>query len=247
MIPIYKMMISLRFICLLFLAYSGLRPSAGLQAQSLLYPNLEVHVSSGYAIALGGAFYTDGPYESSAFFSNMKQGFHSNAEVLIRRSSVLQIGLGIGQLSLSQWRDPSEDAKYEGMTAGIFSVGPIIQLTTPIQASGLMNRLQFAFQLRPTFNVLSLKIPAPVFEVRDPSNRPVFVPGSQEEKGSGYGLQAKFRLSYSISWLVGLSFSLDGNMAQLPSNTYNEAWQRNALAQVGIFFRLRQNKRFYED
>ncbi len=202
-----------------------------------------VNIYSGYSAGSfpGSETVTEGQFISPSLYSNFNDLSGYRLKGLYRLKPFLSTGLEINYHQGSGWHS-SSSLLYRDSELEIFAASTVFQFHTTFKETGILNRIKPFVEISPTLGFSALTLANPVFEIHgfdhlasSPTSSTDFI----------YGVKGNIGLEVSVNRFMGSFISWSYQHIGVESILYNDNSFSVSQFEIGLFFKLLKNRRFY--
>ena len=223
-----------------FIVILSILLASGLQAQVI---GNRLNIYARYATSLPSAKHTVGKdnFQFPSLYNNLSfNSFSIEGQYAIHR--IVSVGLNAEIMKGSNWSYDASTA-YEGAEVSFVFISPGLQVHTPFQETGTFNRLKLYGSLHAIFGKASITLKNELSEY-EPEGAQLFETSVSDKAGTigmSVGAGAEFSIDPRFGFTAGYSFRRYWVTSSL---SLDDGFMRS-IVDVGIYWRLMKNKRYY--
>lgn len=183
------------YIILLFLI---LKPAIS-QAQ-YLESKWKLNLNMSLQIPQGKKAISQNEITSPSYFSNFNKGTGFETSLLYKFKKNIWIGIGFNNDKFKEWENLEYESYFTNAKLSNLSMGPIVQIITPFQKSGIFNWFKGGVFIQPTYNIMKMETNSinRIIQSNKEENHNYIVNMDQSNLGANLGFIAEFQVSQQV-------------------------------------------------
>lgn len=183
------------YIIILFLI---LKPTAS-QAQ-YLESKWKLNINISLQLPQGEKAISQNEITSPTYFSNFNKSTGFETSLLYKFKKNIWIGIGFNNDRFKDWENLAYKNYFANAKLNNLSMGPIVQIMTPFQKSGIFNWFKGGVFVQPTYNIMKMETNSinRIIQINEKANHNSTVNMDQSKLGVSMGFTAEFQVSQQI-------------------------------------------------
>lgn len=168
----------------------------------------------------------------------------NNFKGLVNTKGIFSYGFAYNYQTADSWMSENY-SDFNSSKVEVHTISPLVRVHNRFRESGFYNRFKIYLELGPTVGVSELSLEEAPFSVVLPSGN--VIPAPVTDRSVLMGLNGAVGAEYAASQVVSLFLNYSYGISWISSpKLYNDSKLRSSVITLGVVFKLKQNKYYYE-